>query len=349
MGSSLPPAKQQGQQQTQLVVQEQPSILGRWLDAGLLALHKLLKVVTLQGLRAPELYVREMLEKRAGLDPFTVDMVVARCPSLLRLSWQHDMEPVLEWLHAQGLRDEDLAVVLSSCPGLLGKSVDEQLQPVAELVEQLGGRPVEVLRRYPQLGEVPVAHLAGTWHVLRQVGASREEVGLLLVLYPDMYARLAGRLRELFTTYSRLGLKAYIEERQRYTAVLLRQDSGSMGGSGGGGGDVGVARGGNGTAGAAEGSVEGAPQVPRFPYTVGDAIGAGVQPTTYLCDDDVAAGLRRVAAALSALSMLPEQQQARQVEEDHDAALGELELAIDELASVEGLCLPAPQAAGTTS
>lgn len=49
-------------------------------------------------------------------------------------------------------------------------SVDEQLEPLAGLLRWAGASPADVLRAYPDLAAVPVAHLKGSRHVLRQLG-----------------------------------------------------------------------------------------------------------------------------------------------------------------------------------
>lgn len=53
-------------------------------------------------------------------------------------------------------------------------SVDDQLEPLAALVQSAGGSPRDVLLAYPGIAVVPVAHLKGTRHVLRQLGVAGE-------------------------------------------------------------------------------------------------------------------------------------------------------------------------------
>ena len=50
-----------------------------------------------------------------------VDYIALKFPEVLRLSWQNDMEPVLAWLGAQGLRGEELSHVLAACPRVGGR------------------------------------------------------------------------------------------------------------------------------------------------------------------------------------------------------------------------------------
>lgn len=51
-------------------------------------------------------------------------------------------------------------------------SVDEQLEPLADLIRWAGGSPHDVLLAFPGIAAVPVAHLQGTRHVLRQLGVT---------------------------------------------------------------------------------------------------------------------------------------------------------------------------------
>lgn len=56
-------------------------------------------------------------------------------------------------------------------------SVDDQLEPLSALVRTAGGTPRDVLLAYPGLAVVPVAHLKGTCHVLRQLGVAGAGAG----------------------------------------------------------------------------------------------------------------------------------------------------------------------------
>ena len=58
-------------------------------------------------------------------------------------------------------------------------SVDDQVEPLSALVRAAGGTPREVLLAYPGLAVVPVAHLKGTRHVLRQLGVAGAGAGRL--------------------------------------------------------------------------------------------------------------------------------------------------------------------------
>ena len=77
-------------------------------------------------------------------------------------------------------------------------SVDEQLDPLSALIRGAGGSPRDVPLTYPGLVAVPVAHLAGARHVLRQLGCADEGVPLMLVSLPDLCAQLADALHRLF-------------------------------------------------------------------------------------------------------------------------------------------------------
>ena len=56
------------------------------------------------------------------------------------------------------------------CP--CSASVDEQLEPLATFIKQAGGSPAAVLLTCPGIAAVPVAHLKGARHVLRQLGVT---------------------------------------------------------------------------------------------------------------------------------------------------------------------------------
>ena len=60
------------------------------------------------------------------------------------------------------------STALASCSA----SVDDQLEPLAALVQSAGGSPRDVLLAYPGIAVVPVPHLKGTRHVLRQLGVA---------------------------------------------------------------------------------------------------------------------------------------------------------------------------------
>lgn len=176
--------------------------------------------------------------------------------------------------------------------------------------------------------------------------------GLLLTRYPDMFAQLARTLHQIFTTYGRLGLKAYIAERRQYAGLVVegategasgervtesaagQQPPAAAAASGGARAAAGEAAatgqgpdGGGSKEGSKEGSTDGESG------DGGERLAVGVEATQFVCDSDVAAGLRRVQEALSALAMLPEEG------DDHAAALSELQVAIDRLGNVEGVCL----------
>ena len=50
--------------------------------------------------------------------------------------------------------------------------MDDQLEPLSALIRAAGGSPRDVLLAYPGLVVVPVAHLKGTRHLLRQLGVA---------------------------------------------------------------------------------------------------------------------------------------------------------------------------------
>ena len=118
------------------------------------------------------------------------------CYQLASVAAQHNM-------HALDSRS------VAFCP--CSASVDEQLEPLAALIQQAGGSPAAVLLTYPGIAAVPVAHLKGTRHVLRQldVTGAHSAVRLPAPALPACAcsARLPCLIRGLHSALTRLALR----------------------------------------------------------------------------------------------------------------------------------------------